>query len=89
MDAVAGAASGAAQQHAHLRFDAVSRESEERFRTVASHAPVGIFTSEPNGDNIFVNESWCAMAGMTPEQARGNGWSQALHPEDRQRVVSD
>jgi PAS domain S-box-containing protein len=69
------------------RGEMALRESEERFRTLASHAPVGIFRSEPNGDNVFVNESWCEMAGLTPEEARGAGWMKALHPEDRDRVA--
>lgn len=64
------------------------RESEARFRTLASHAPVGIFMSSPNGGTVFVNESWSAMTGLTPEQAVGSGWIAAVHPDDRQRVVS-
>ncbi len=70
------------------RGEMALRESEERFRTLASHAPVGIFRAEPNGENVFVNENWCEMAGMTPEQAVGQGWMDALHPEDRERVVA-
>lgn len=64
------------------------RGSEERFRTLASHAPVGIFQTNLNGDNLFVNEGWCEMAGMTPEEARGKGWTQAVHPDDRERVTA-
>jgi PAS domain S-box-containing protein len=65
------------------------RSSEQRFRTLASHAPVGIFQSAANGETVFVNESWCAMAGLAPEQARGQGWLQAVHPEDRERVETE
>ncbi|MBA4105282.1 MAG: hypothetical protein C0485_05955 [Pirellula sp.] len=64
------------------------RDSEERFRTLASHAPVGIFQTDLNGDNLFVNEGWCQMAGMTPEEARGKGWANAIHPDDRERVTA-
>jgi PAS domain S-box-containing protein len=69
------------------RGEIALRESEERFRTLASHAPVGIFQSDLEGNSLFVNEGWCQMAGMSPEQARGNGWSSAIHPEDRVRVM--
>lgn len=65
------------------------RESEKRFRIVASRAPVGIFMADPNGDTVFVNSSWCTMAGMTPEEAQGRGWIQAMHPDDRERVLSE
>jgi PAS domain S-box-containing protein len=48
---------------------------------------VGIFQSDLNGDNLFVNEGWCEMAGLTPEQARGKGWTAAIHPDDFDRVT--
>ncbi len=68
--------------------DVSLRESENRFRTLASHAPVGIFMSNPEGDSIYVNECWCAMTGLKPEQAQGKDWISAIHPDDRERVVS-
>jgi PAS domain S-box-containing protein len=70
------------------RGEAALRESEARFRTLASHAPVGIFQSDADGRTLFVNDNWCAMTGLSPEQARGEGWEKALHPDDRQRVLS-
>jgi PAS domain S-box-containing protein len=70
------------------RGEIALRESEERFRTLANHAPVGIFRAEPNGDNVFVNDNWCDMAGMTADEAFGRGWMNALHPEDRDWVVA-
>jgi PAS domain S-box-containing protein len=69
------------------RGELALRESEERFRTLASHAPVGIFQSDLEGNNQFVNEGWCKMAGMTPDEARGAGWASAIHPDDRERVL--
>jgi PAS domain S-box-containing protein len=72
---------------ASKRAEESLRESEERFRTLASHAPVGIFQSGPNGECLFVNESWCVMAGLGAEEACGEGWGRALHPEDRPRVL--
>jgi PAS domain S-box-containing protein len=70
------------------RVEALLRESEERFRTLADHAPVGIFLSAANGEAVFVNRSWCEMAGMRQEEALGGGWTRALHPEDRDRVLN-
>jgi PAS domain S-box-containing protein len=65
------------------------RESEKRFRTLASHAPVGIFQTDAHGNCQFVNERWCELAGLSPEQAEGRGWVRALHPEDRERIFHD
>lgn len=69
-----------------LRAEEALRFSEERFRTLASHAPVGIFVTDLFGNCSFVNERWCEMAGMTSEAARGKGWMNAIHPEDRGRI---
>ena len=65
------------------------RESEEKFRTLTTHAPVGIFLTDLKGDCYFVNRHWCAVSGLTPEQAKGKGWQRALHPDDRDRVAAE
>ena len=63
--------------------------SELRFRTLTAHAPVGIFQTDREGNCLFVNECWCDMAGLSPEEARGQGWTRALHPDDRERVFHE
>ncbi len=62
------------------------RESEARYRVITTHSPAGIFQSDAQGDCIFVNTRWCEIAGLTPDETLGQGWSQALHPDDKQRV---
>jgi PAS domain S-box-containing protein len=62
------------------------RASEERFRTLTAHSPVGIFLTDREGNCLLVNDRWCAMGGLTPEEARGLGWVRALHPDDMERV---
>ena len=64
------------------------RQSEERFRLLASHAPVGIFLSDPSGHCVFVNEQWCAMSGLSQAEAQGDGWARAVHPDDRAAVLA-
>ena len=63
------------------------RGSEARFRTLAKHAPVGIFQLDRNGSCVFVNEYWSTRAGMTPEQSINDGWLRAVHPDDRDHVL--
>ncbi len=65
------------------------RESEERFRILTENAPVGIFLSAADGQVLFVNRTWCTMAGIAAEDALGTGWTSALHSDDRQRVLDD
>ncbi len=62
------------------------RDSELRYASLAAIAPVGIFRSDIQGNCLYVNEQWCQFAGLRPEQALGMGWSQAIHPDDRQQV---
>lgn len=48
----------------------------------------GLFwTARPDGACDFVNGRWLAYTGMTAEQATGSGWAEAIHPDDRARVV--
>ena len=65
------------------------RESENRFRLLTTISPAGIYMTDAKGDTIYVNESWCEMAGLSPEEAAGRGWVKAIHPEDSKQISSD
>ncbi len=62
--------------------------SEERFRTLSGSAPVGIFKTDAEGSLVYVNARWQELTGLTMEEARGQGWSRMLHPEDRDAVLA-
>ena len=64
------------------------RESEERFRMLATHAPVGIYQVDTEGNCLFANRRWSEIAGLSAEEAAGQGWTRTLHPEDRNAVVA-
>ncbi|MFO1327717.1 MAG: PAS domain S-box protein [Rubrivivax sp.] len=68
------------------RAEQALRASEARFRGLAKAAPVGIFQADAAGRLVYVNDRWCQMAGMSPDEAMGVGWQRALHPSDRARV---
>lgn len=74
---------------ARNRADEALRASEERFERLAEGSPVGIFSTDAQGVCVYVNPRWCEIAGMSAQQARGDGWTWALHPEDRERVASE
>ena len=65
------------------------RESEQRYASLAAAAPVGIFRTDIQGNYLFVNQHWCDMIGLTPDQSLGMGWQQSLHPEDQQGLVEE
>ena len=61
-------------------------KSEEKFQTLTTVSPVGVFYTTSDGDYTYVNDRWCAIAGMTEEQALGPGWRESLHPDDRDEI---
>ncbi|MDP1957753.1 MAG: diguanylate cyclase, partial [Rhodocyclaceae bacterium] len=64
------------------------RESEERFHMLATHAPVGIYQIDTEGNCLFVNRRWCEIAGLSADETAGQGWTRTLHPDDRDAVAA-
>ncbi|MDX1654790.1 MAG: PAS domain S-box protein, partial [Candidatus Competibacteraceae bacterium] len=64
------------------------RESEARFRTLAVHAPVGIFEADLAGRIRYINKYVVQLLGRPAEQLLGENWIQALHPHDRDLVIT-
>ncbi|MFQ5704980.1 MAG: PAS domain S-box protein [Gemmatimonadales bacterium] len=62
---------------------------EQRYKTLARLSPVGVFRTDPAGACLYVNERWCEIAGLSPEEALGGGWVKGLHPDDRERIVRE
>lgn len=62
------------------------RESEQLFNTLAQVSPVGIFRTDPDGLTTYVNPTWSRLSGLSFDEALGNGWLNALHPDDREKI---
>ena len=75
------------------RAEMALRESEERYRLMAEAIPQPAWRTNAQGETTECNGRWCEYTGQTPEEARGNGWMKALHPDDvgcvMQKVKSD
>ncbi len=65
------------------------KDSEERYHTLARVSPAGIFRTDANGLTTYVNPTWCRISGLSPEEALGDGWLKAVHPDDRQKLSVD
>jgi PAS domain S-box-containing protein len=61
--------------------------SQQRYRTLAMAAPVGIFRTDAMGNVSYVNDRWCHITGLSASAAMGKGWLSAIHPQDRDRVT--
>src|SRR5258708_7827920 len=61
--------------------------SEERFRQLSATAPIGIYQSDGRGRWVYVNHCWTEISGLSFEQSLGEGWVDALHPDDGENVL--
>jgi PAS domain S-box-containing protein len=73
----------------HETSKARIEKSELMYRSLTSNAPVAIFNTNEVGECTYVNEEWLKYSGMSFSEAMGFGWQYAIHPEDRERVVSE
>ena len=62
-------------------------ESEHRYQVLAEVSPVGIFHTDAKGFTTYVNPCWCQISGLTFEQALGNGWLNAVHSNDKNKLI--
>ena len=63
--------------------------SRELFRALTSHTPVGVFVANASGACVYSNDRWCELAGLEPDEALGDGWQKAIHPDDAERVLRE
>lgn len=63
------------------------RQSERRYRYLASAMPLIVFTAQRDGALDYYNQQWFDYTGMTLEQTQGWGWQRVVHPEDLQKCL--
>lgn len=76
----------------HLEVRRLTSErsaAEDRFRMLSDAAPVGIYLADGDGSRLYTNSAWQQMSGLTFEESLGHGWLQAIHPGDRDRVLTE
>ena len=84
-------------QYLSIQFDISDRkeieealiESQTQYQTLVNLSPVGIFRTDRQGLYLDVNERWCKLAGMTAQEALGDGWARTIHRDDRPQVLAE
>ena len=76
------------EQQVQARTEQV-REKEERFRRLVEASAASVWTSGPDGSLVEESPSWRAFTGQSLEESRGDGWLEAIHPDDRDMVRAD
>jgi PAS domain S-box-containing protein len=61
--------------------------TERELREVIETIPVMAWSTTADGAAEFFNRRWLDYAGLSADQARGTGWTAALHPNDLKGVV--
>ncbi|HXY53011.1 MAG TPA: PAS domain-containing protein [Terriglobales bacterium] len=65
------------------------QSSERNLAGIINTIPTAAWTTRPDGYCDFLNQVWLDYAGMTAAQAQGWGWSEAIHPDDRKKLVEE
>ncbi len=70
------------------RAEDALRESQLRYSTLAETVPEVLYTNLPDGSCDYVSQRFLDYTGMTSDAALGYGWTDALHPMDRDRTMA-
>jgi PAS domain S-box-containing protein len=61
------------------------RESEARFRQLVEALPQLVWAWRPDGYCDYLGPQWLAFTGQRVPDHLGDGWLEAVHPDDRER----
>ncbi|MBK9066769.1 MAG: PAS domain S-box protein [Gemmatimonadetes bacterium] len=66
-----------------------SHDAERRFQQVVDSLPQLVWTCGPDGACTFLSRHWAEFTGRAVAEHLGSGWSEQVHPEDRDRVLAE
>jgi len=72
-----------------LNLKKQNQEILSRLKATTDIAPVGILQVDENWNSIYVNDTWCMLTGMTPQDSEEQGWISAIHPNDINEVLKE
>ncbi|MBX3019872.1 MAG: response regulator [Bdellovibrionaceae bacterium] len=80
--------SEAEQRTRELQIQKIEIENQRRYHNLADAIPHMVVKANGDGEVDYLNQQWTAYTGLGLE-AMGRGWFRALHPDDRERVVTE
>lgn len=60
--------------------------AKERVRQLFRALDVPVYETDNNGWRLYVNPAWTHLTGLPIDDARGEGWAESIHHDDRDRV---
>lgn len=64
------------------------KESEERFRTMAEDSEFMIAIANVSSKSVYFNKAWLEFTGKPMEDLLEFGWSELIHPDDKERWLN-
>ena len=61
---------------------------ENDLSLVVDSLPGLVWTALPDGHVNFLNQRWCEYTGLSVAEARGEGWQNAIHPDDLPELLN-
>lgn len=61
--------------------------ARKRYQDLVELLPVGVFEDHLIDGNIFVNNQWASICGLSPDSFQGGSWTNQIHPDDWERVT--
>jgi PAS domain S-box-containing protein len=65
------------------------QSTKRNLAAIINTIPTTAWTTRPDGFCDFLSQVWLDYAGMSAEQAQGWGWAEAIHPDDRKKLVDE
>jgi PAS domain S-box-containing protein len=70
------------------RFREKLLDNELLFKTISNASPVGLWMTDANAQNTFVNDTWIKWTGIPLEKQLGTGWLEQVVEEDKPEAPS-
>ena len=72
---------------AATQFERWTLRTKGRFENLLELSPQVVWFGDAEGQITYFNPYWYEYTGLSEKKALGEGWINAIHPEDRERVV--
>jgi len=69
------------------RFERWSIATRTKFESLLELSPQIVWFAQSDGQISYCNPYWYEYTGFSERQTVGYGWTDAIHPEDRDRVI--
>jgi len=80
---------GSSLRDAINRLESGVSEVVQKNRIIASEMKIACFETDKHGMCIWVSPKWQEFTGLASDKSLGNGWINAICPDDRDRVFDE